>query len=48
MLTLAIDLAKDLRYAVNIQNTDISDEDYEKIRINLESKYNYFSVNTAR
>ena len=44
MLTLAIDLAKDLRYAVNIQNTDISDEDYEKIRINLESKYNYFSV----
>lgn len=44
MLTLAIDLAKDLRYAVNIQNTDISDEDYEKIRISLESKYNYFSV----
>ena len=44
MLTLAIDFAKDLRYAVNIQNTDISDEDYEKIRINLESKYNYFSV----
>lgn len=44
MLTLAIDLARDLRYAVNIQNTDISDEDYEKIRISLESKYNYFSV----
>ena len=44
MLTLAIDLARDLRYAVNIQNTDISDEDYEKIRISLESKYNYFSI----
>lgn len=42
ILAAAVDLAQDLRYAIDVQNTDISDEDFEKVRSDLESKYDKF------